>query len=129
MRLKVLIPSDVVVDQEVTKIKAESGHGWFCVLPKHVDFVTALVPGILSFDSAGLETEYLAVDQGVLVKCGHEVSVSTRNAVRGSDLDTLRDAVETQFRVRREKEQAMRALEAKLEADLVRELVRMEKHA
>jgi len=129
MKLKVWAPTEVVFDQEVTKIKAEAENGWFGVLPRHVDFVTSLVPGILSFDLPEKQTEYLAIDHGILVKCGPEVSVSTRNAVRGADLGTLKEAVAKQFRTLHEKELAAREFEAKLEADLVRQLMETEKHA
>ena len=129
MKLKVYVPSDVVIDQEVTKVKAEAENGWFCILPRHVDCVTALAPGILSFEAAGGKTEYVAVDHGVLVKCGAEVYVSTRSAVAGANLGALRETVEKKFRALREREQASRELEAKLEADLVRGLVELEQHA
>lgn len=129
MRLKIRVPTEVLLVEEVGKVKAEAENGWFCVLPRHVDFVTALVPGVLSFESPGRATEYLAIDRGVMVKCGAEVSVSTRNALRGADLGSLKEAVETQYRRTQEKEQAMREFEAKLEADLVRRLMEVEKHA
>jgi F-type H+-transporting ATPase subunit epsilon len=129
MKLKVSVPNDVRFDEEVAKIKAEAEDGWFCILPKHVDFVTALEPGILSFDLPGGETEYLATDHGVLVKCGRDVSISTRTAIRGHDLGDLREIVEKQFVAAQEKERATRELEAKLEADLVRSLVELEHHA
>jgi F-type H+-transporting ATPase subunit epsilon len=129
MRLKVCVPPDVLLDEEATKIKAEAENGWFCILPRHIDFVTALVPGILSFESPGGSTRYLAIDHGILVKCGPEVSVSTRNAVRGDDLATLQETVTNQFRALREKDQAARLFEAKLETELVRELVRVERYA
>lgn len=129
MKLKVSVPNDVRFDEEVTKIKAEGEDGWFGILPKHIDFVTALVPGILSFDLPGGETEYFAIDHGVLVKCGREVFVSTRAAIRGRDLGSLREAVEKQFVAAHEKERTTRELETKLEADLVRGLVELEKYA
>ena len=97
MKLKVWAPSEVVLDVEVSKVKAEAPAGGLSS-PRHVDFVSALVPGILSFGLIGGTTEYLAIDHGVLVKCGAEVSVSTRTAVRSQDVATLRDAVENQFR-------------------------------
>jgi len=128
MRLKVWVPTEVFCDEEVTKIKAEAENGWFCILPRHIDFVTSLVPGILSFELPNKETQYLAIDHGILVKCGREVSVSTRSAVRGTDLGALKEAVEKQFRALHEKEQAARQFEAKLEADLVRRLVQVEKY-
>lgn len=129
MRLKVWVPTDVVFDDEIVKIKAEAENGWFGMLPRHIDFVAALVPGILSFELPGGETGYLAIDYGVLVKCGPAVSVSTRHAVRGDNLATLKEAVEKQFQILREKEQAARKFEAKLEADLVRQIMEIEKYA
>ena len=129
MKLKVWIPTEVLVEEEVTKIKAEAENGWFCILPRHIDFVTSLAPGVLTFELPGKGTEYLAIDHGILVKCGPEVSVSTRSAVRGADLGSLQKAVEKQFRLIEEKEKATRAFEAKLEADLVRQLIQAEKYA
>ena len=129
MTLRVSVPSDVPVNEEVTKIKAEAEDGWFCILPRHVDFVTSLVPGILSFALPGGNTEYLAIDHGILVKCGAEVSISTRIAVRGTELGVLRAGVEQHFRTTHEGERTTRELEARLESDLVRRLVEMEKYA
>ena len=68
------------------------------------------------------------MDHGIMVKCGPDVSVSTRNAVRGSNLEQLKEEVERQFRAREEREKAARAYEARLEADLVRHLMEAEKH-
>lgn len=129
MKLKVWVPTEVLLIEEVTKVKAEAENGWFCILPRHVDFATSLVPGILIFELPGSRTEYLAIDYGIMVKCGPDVSVSARNAARGADLGVLRETVETHFRVLREKDQATRAFEAKLEAELVRQLLEVEKHA
>lgn len=128
MRLTVRMPSEVLLEEEVSRIRAEAGNGWFGILPKHIDFVTAVVPGILTFQPCGKAEEYLAIDHGILVKCGPEVSVSTRNAVRGENLELLKKNVETQFRRREEREKEARALEAKLEADLVRTLMEAEKN-
>lgn len=129
MKLKVWAPTDVVLDEEVRKIRAEAENGWFCILPRHVDFVASLVPGVLSFELPDLRMQYLAVDHGVLVKCGPEVCVSTRHAVRGAQPEVLKEAVEKQFRALHEKEQAARVFEARLEADLVRQLMEIEKYA
>jgi len=129
MRLTVRMPAEVLFEEEVSRIRAEAGNGWFGLLPKHIDFVTALVPGVLTFQPAGKPEEYLAVDHGILVKCGPEVSISTRNAVRGPDLELLKKNVETQLRERQEREKQARALEAKLETDLVRTLLEAEKNA
>lgn len=129
MNLKVWAPAELVLNEEVAKVKAEAETGWFCVLPRHVDFVTALMPGILIYQTQAGQDGYLAVDEGVLVKCGSEVSVSVRDAARGESLGALRDTVESHFHGQHDKERAARVFEAKLEAELVRQLLNVEKEA
>ncbi len=118
MRLLVLLPTAVLIDQEVTKVIAEAENGSFCILPRHIDFVAALVPGIFSFVSD--EEEFLAVDEGILVKCGSTVTVSTRKAIRSMDLGMLKRAVREEFRSLDEREKKTRTILAKLEADFAR---------
>ncbi len=125
MKLTVILPTGVLVDQAVTKVTAEAENGSFCLLPRHIDFLAALVPGLLAFEKETGEEEFLAIDEGVLVKCGAEVMISTRNAVRGAPLGQLREAVEKQFRVLDEREQQARTVLTKLEADLVGRFIRM----
>jgi len=129
MKLKVWLPAEILFEEEVTRIRAEAQNGWFGLLPKHIDFVTALVPGVLMFNPCGKPQEYLAVDHGILVKCGPDVSVSTHNAVRGTSFSQLKKEVERQFIAQQERDKVGRAFEARLEADLVRHLLEMEKHA
>jgi F-type H+-transporting ATPase subunit epsilon len=123
MRRKVLLPMKVLIDQEVTKVIAEAENGSFCLLPKHIDLVAALVPGILSFVSAKEKEEvFLAVDEGILVKRAGDVMVSTRKAVLSKDLGLLKRTVEREFRVLDERERKTRTILAKLEADFARSL-------
>ena len=120
MRLKLLVPTRIVVDEEVEKIVAEGDHGSFCLLPRHVDFFAALVPGLLAFvDQAGRE-QFAAVDEGLLVKCGAAVVVATRQAIRGEDLEALRQRVHDEFVQLDERERAAQAAAAKLEASFWR---------
>ncbi|NQT87153.1 F0F1 ATP synthase subunit epsilon [bacterium] len=125
MNLKVLLPTKVLVDEDAAKVTAEAANGSFSLLPRHIDFVAPLAPGLLSFETPSGREEFLAVDEGVLVKCGDEVLVSTRQAVRGADLGALQDTVDAQFSVLDEKEKAARAASARLEADLVRRFMEL----
>jgi len=123
MRLKVLLPTSILVDREVGKVVAEAENGSFCLLPRHIDFVAALTPGILSFESADKgEEEYVAVDQSILVKCGTDILVSTRRAVHSKDLERLEETLMTQFNIVDEQEKRARLVLAKLETDLVRRI-------
>ncbi len=120
MQLKVLLPTEVLIDEIASKITAEAENGSFCLLPNHVDFVAGLVPGLLLFESNQGEEIFLAVDEGILVKCGSEVLVSVRNAIRGTDLETLKNTVEEEFQSLDEREMMTRNALAKLEASFVR---------
>jgi F-type H+-transporting ATPase subunit epsilon len=119
MTLKILLPERVVLDETVDKVVAESPQGSFGLLPRHVDFVAPIVPGLLSY-TQDEEESFVAVDEGVLVKCGAEVLVSVRDAVVGPDLDTLEGTVRDRFDERREQEKAMHTALAKLETEVVR---------
>ena len=120
MKLKILIPTEILVECEVTKVIAEAENGHFCLLPHHIDFVAALVPGILSFTTEAEEEVFVAVDQGILVKCDHEVLVSTLNAVEGNNLETLKQTVTEQFQILEEKEKLTRSAVAQFEASIMR---------
>jgi F-type H+-transporting ATPase subunit epsilon len=66
----------------------------------------------------------VAVDEGVLIKTGQDVFVSVRNAIYGTDLSQLREAVEREFLTVDESEQRIRSVMAKLESNLVRRLAK-----
>ncbi|MDD3293846.1 MAG: F0F1 ATP synthase subunit epsilon [Geobacteraceae bacterium] len=125
MRLIIMLPTGTLVDQEVAKVTAEAENGSFCLLPRHIDFLTALSPGLLSFETEAGDEEFLAVDEGILVKCGSEVKVSTRNAVHGVPLGQLRQAVKERFQALDERERQAREVLAKMEADVVVRFIRM----
>ena len=125
MRLKIVLPTEILLDTEVAKVIAEAENGAFCLLPRHVDFVAALVPGLLMYAPLSGREEYLAVDAGVLVKCGEEVLVSTRHAVRGGDLGQLKQIIDAEFLRIDEREAMARAILSKLEADTVRRFVKL----
>ena len=125
MNLKILLPSQILINQEVTKVIAEAENGSFCLLPSHIDFVASLSPGIFSFTTPEHAEEMLAMDEGTLVKCGPNVLVSTRNAVLGPDLGMLKMTVEENYLALDEKEKVARAAAAKLEIDIVRRFMEL----
>ncbi|PKN74588.1 MAG: F0F1 ATP synthase subunit epsilon [Deltaproteobacteria bacterium HGW-Deltaproteobacteria-10] len=125
MLLKILLPAEIMMEQEVKKIVAEAENGSFCLMPNHIDFVATLAPGIFTYELAGGGQELLAMDVGTLVKKGSEVLVSTRNAVKAPDLGKLKQVVVQQYDVLDEREKMVRSAAAKLEASLIRRLVEL----
>jgi F-type H+-transporting ATPase subunit epsilon len=125
MNLKVLLPSEVFLSAEVTKVVAEAENGFFCLMPQHVDFTAALVPSVFSYTAADGGEHYLAVDVGTLVKKGSEILVSTRNAFQSPELGHLKDVVIRQFEEIDEREKKARAAAARLEIDLLRRFMEL----
>ncbi len=128
MRLKVALPTEILVDKEVSKVIAEAENGSFCLLPRHVGFVSSLVPGIISYVCSDGTEEFLAIDKAILVKCGPEVIVSTSNAVIGGDLGLLKKTIQEKFMVADERVRKARSASAKLETNLVRRFLELDKH-
>lgn len=127
MRLQLFLPTQTVVDEDVDKVSAEAGDGSFTLLPRHVDFATALVPGLLVYNRNGDEHLW-AVNAGVLVKQGDTVSVSTTDAIAGDDPADLERAVTREFDQLDERESAAHLAVQKMEADFVRRFIQLEQH-
>lgn len=133
MRLRLTTPTERLLDAQVSKIIAEAENGHFCLLPRHIDFVASLVPGLLAYVPAASEGGvgsseenreneeiYVAVDRGILVKVGAEVRIATRRAVTGADLGMLRAKVIDEFQALDEVEVKTRSALARLESGFLR---------
>ena len=127
MHLKVLLPFQVFADlADVSRIVAETPAGSFGLLPHRLDCVAALVPGILTYQSQGSGEVFVAVDEGVLIKTGTDVTISVRRALGGTDLGTLRDQVEKEFLTLDEETKSVRTVMAKLETGLLRRMASLQ---
>lgn len=124
MNLKILLPFQIFAEKKgVSRVVAETPNGSFGLLPHRLDCVAALEPGILIYENESEGELYVAVDEGFLIKTGQDVLVSVRNAIAGTDLRQLREAVEQEFLAMHEHEQNMRSAMAKLESGFIRRFV------
>lgn len=124
MTLKIRLPFRIFAEKTgVTRIVAETARGSFGLLPRRLDCIAVLVPGILIYETEAEGEVYLAVDEGVLIKTGAEVSVSVRNAIAGEELGRLREAVEREFLNLNERERRIRSVLVKMESGFIRRLV------
>ena len=128
MKLQITTPIEVLLEEEVVQVTAEGPNGSFCLLPRHIDFVSLLAPGVLVFEAEDGQESFVALDEGVLVKVGSEVLVSVLNAARSPDLGHLRQIVEEQFRELDEHERTVRTTLARLETDFVRRFLELGGH-
>jgi len=125
MRLKVVLPTKILIETAAIKVIAEAENGIFCLLPRHIDFVATLIPSLLSFVSPQGQEQFFAIDQGILIKHGDEVTVATQNAVQGGDLGMLKKTVEQQFHLIDEREKTARSVLEKLEINTIRHFIQL----
>ncbi|MGB3798284.1 MAG: F0F1 ATP synthase subunit epsilon [Lewinella sp.] len=120
MNLRILLPYKVFADiPDVSQVVMETSEGAYGLLPQRLDCVAALVPGILTYRTKAEDVNYLAVDEGVMVKAGPEVLVSVRNAVGGTDLGKLSVLVNSEFGRSDEKEREATTVIARLEKGFI----------
>lgn len=127
MHLHVVTPGSVVVDAPADKVSTEAADGSFTLLPRHVDMVAALVPGLLTYVLDGIE-RLVAIDGGILVKRDRSVRVTTGEAIPGDDAADLQRALRASLEDSRETERRTRAAIAHLETDAIRRLMELEDH-
>ncbi|MHC5538213.1 F0F1 ATP synthase subunit epsilon [Singulisphaera rosea] len=120
MNLKILLPFRVFVEAKgVERIVAQTLAGSLGLLPHRLDCAAALVPGILTYETEADGEVFLAVDQGVLVKAGMDVLVSVRDAIGGTGLETLHEAVNREFLNLDDQERNARSVLAKMESGFI----------
>jgi F-type H+-transporting ATPase subunit epsilon len=128
MRLRIATPQHIVLDAEVRRVVAEAPNGFFGMLPNHVDFVSELVPGVLVYETEAGD-HYAGIAAGTLVKCADEVRVAVRSAILEDDLGRLTQRVTEEILREDEDERAARSALARLEAEIVRHFLDLEKTA
>jgi len=127
LELKIVTPTGIVLAEPVSKVVAEAPNGSFGILPRHIDFVSELVAGVLIFVTrAGVE-RFVGVNQGTLVKRGGDILVATHDAILGDDLATLERRVAETFLQIDEHERVARSALARLEAGIVRRFIDLER--
>jgi F-type H+-transporting ATPase subunit epsilon len=124
MHLKILLPAEVFIDiSGVSRIVAKTQSGSFGILPRRLDCVAPLSPGILVYEKDLDGEAYIAIDEGILIKSGESVLVSVRHAIPGRDLDRLRAAVRQKFLDLDEQERSLRTALNKMESGLIRRMI------
>ena len=116
IRLLVVTPDDVVIDQKVVSVRFQQPDGWQGILPHHAPYITQLINGILMYRLPGeKEIRYLALYGGTLEVQKDMIVVLTPAAEPGSDLAELSRTL-----MERQEEADALALEAHIELTKVR---------
>jgi F-type H+-transporting ATPase subunit epsilon len=128
MHLQILLPFEIFADKTgIKNIVVDTVSGSFGLLPQRLDCVAALEAGILSYTTVDDEVIYIAIDAGILVKVGSNVSVSVRQAKGDLELNQLYKSVKEDFWNKDEHEREIRASLAKLESGFVRRMTGLQR--
>jgi len=127
VKIRILTPSEVVLDQEVEHVTVEDATGSLGIRPNHATLVTALVPGIVCARAAGGSETYVAVNAGLMLVDGDVVEIVSRQAVRGSDMLQLEQNVVAGFEKEVDEDRANRVAFEKLRLSFLRGVVEMDK--
>ncbi|AXI49162.1 ATPase (plasmid) [Sulfitobacter sp. SK012] len=127
MSVTVRLPTRTLLEGRATRLTAVAQDGAFGILPNHADFVTALVPSVMTLRMADGSEEIFGLDEGLLVKKGHHVVAAVLRGVRGDDLGSLNDTVRAKFIEMDDEERQARSAFSRLEADVVRRFAELRK--
>ena len=119
LRLRIATPTGIALETTTKQVDFEAIDGFFTLLPKHMDMISALKVGILSYQ-VGDKKAYVACNKGVLVKKGDVVSVSTPLAILGTDLSELEQKIATDFKETEQERKEVNLTMAKLELGLTK---------
>jgi F-type H+-transporting ATPase subunit epsilon len=89
IRLRVVTPSRLVLDEEVDEVTAPGELGEFGVLPNHIAFLSTLVPGELSYKQ-GATRVTLAITGGYAEVLENVMTVLASSAEFPAEIDVAR---------------------------------------
>lgn len=121
MRLKIITPLSVVVDEDFDSLRAEDISGSFGILAGHAPFLTALTISIVSWRQ-GKRERFCAVRGGVLT-VAKDTTIATREAVTGDNLATLDQEVIARFHADDDAERVERSETVQLQLNAIRRMV------
>lgn len=127
MTVTLRLPTHTLFEAQAIALTAVAPNGAFGIWPNHVDFVTALVPSVLTLRLCDGSEEIFGLDEGVLVKKGHTVAVATLRGVHGDDLGSLQQTVQDSFIQMDEEERQARSALSRLEANMVRRFAELKR--
>lgn len=127
MNVTLRLPTRTLFDGQAVRMTAVAPNGAFGIWPNHVDFVTALVPSVMTLRLVDGSEEIFGLDEGLLVKKGHNVTVAALRGVHGDDLASLKETVEASFVQMDEEERQARSALSRLEADMVRRFAELQR--
>lgn len=101
IQLSIVTPERMVLDTEVDSVTVPTASGEVGILPSHAPMVSAIKPGVLTYNIKG-NTDRLAISGGFLEVNANKVAVLADSAESAEEIDleaarTQRDEAEKAF--------------------------------
>ncbi|TWI68224.1 ATP synthase F1 subcomplex epsilon subunit [Desulfobotulus alkaliphilus] len=90
IKLEIVTPEHVVVDEKVQTVVAPGFLGEFGVLPGHTSFLTSLKLGALRYEDTAGQTRYVFIKEGFAEVLPEKVTILAEAAERRKDIDVAR---------------------------------------
>jgi len=95
IRLLVVTPDDVIIDQKIISIRVQQPDGWKGILAHHAPYITQLLSGVMMYRFPHEdEPRYLVVYGGTLEVQDNMIVVLTAAAEPGADPKVLAQAIQ-----------------------------------
>ena len=89
VKIKVILPSSIKIDEECDSVTIPGVDGDFAVLEGHTPFITKIRPGVLFVENHKKETEY-AIHDGFVTVEDNVVTVVTERLEKADEIDKNR---------------------------------------
>lgn len=123
MRLRIITPLSVILDEDIDGLRAEDASGSFGILSGHAPFLTALAVSIVSWRKADVE-HFCALRGGVMtVGDNSNIDIATREAVTGDVLANLDREVLARFQSDADDERSEHVETMRLQFNAIRHMV------
>lgn len=123
MRLRIITPLSVILDEDIDGLRAEDASGSFGILSGHAPFLTALAVSIVSWRKADVE-HFCALRGGVMtVGDNSNIDIATREAVTGDVLANLDREVLARFQSDADDERSEHVETMRLQFNAIRHIV------
>ncbi|MBW7926514.1 MAG: ATP synthase F1 subunit epsilon [Fimbriimonadaceae bacterium] len=117
--LSVVAPDRAVVETEATSVIAPGADGYFGVMASHVPIVSVLRAGLLEYQDANLQRNFVAIGGGFAEFSGNKMTILADSADLAEEVDVAREtaALERARKALRGEDSTMTAEQATAELD------------
>lgn len=120
MDFTVYSPMGTVLEVNIKKVTFETLKGFYTLLPKHVDFVSAIKAGIVRYEDENNQEKFIASHSGIIVKKGSKVTMSVQDAILSNSLEELNNDIIEEFKKSEERRKELNTAMARLEVGILR---------